>query len=331
MRRWMVVVAVVAMCVVPLYAQPKIQQGDNQDGSGQMVRDPRVDPEILKQIEEIRAEIAANGFNYTVGPNAAMQYDLAELCGRRAELLDPSAYEHEFMPGDHEVNALATLPASYVGWFTSPRDQGQCGSCWAFSTIDEAETAVLKKTGAAQGSVGSSGQINPSSSSPNLSEEYVLSCNPYKYSCNGGNIALGMVISPYKGVVTETCFPYTAKKKTCQYCSSPSWTLLKSWGYLTSDTTIPTQAAIKQAIVTYGAVTSYVYADTAFQAYTGGVFKTTKKYTSTNHAIQLVGWDDTKGAWLLKNSWGASWGINGFMWINYSTNRIGEGAAWGTQ
>ena len=337
MRRWTVVAAVVAalvaLCVVPVYAQESTQVFDNQaqDLSAQGVRDPRVDRAILKQLEELRAEIKANGFAYTVGPNAAMQYDLAELCGRNALVLDASAYEREYWPGEHEISAMATLPTSYVGWFTSPRDQGNCGSCWAFSTIDEVETAVLKKTGKPHGSVGSNGQINPSSSSPDLSEEYVLSCNPYKYSCSGGNIALGMVIAPYKGVVTETCFPYTGKKKTCQYCSSPAWTLLANWGYLTSDTTIPTQTAIKTAISTYGAVTAYVYADTAFQAYTGGVFKTTKKYTSTNHAIQLVGWDDSKGAWLLKNSWGQSWGINGFMWIDYSTNRVGEGAAWGTQ
>ena len=67
-------------------------------------------------------------------------------------------------------------------------------------------------------------------------------------------------------------------------------------------------AAIKQAIVAYGAVTAYVYVDRTFQAYTGGVYNNTKTYRYTNHQIQLVGWDDGKGAWLLKNSWGTGWG-----------------------
>ena len=60
-------------------------------------------------------------------------------------------------------------------------------------------------------------------------------------SYNGGNIALGIAVSPRKGVVTETCFPYTGKNNTRRYCSNPAWTLLANRGYLTPDTTIPTR------------------------------------------------------------------------------------------
>ncbi len=128
----------------------------------------------------------------------------------------------------------------------------------------------------------------------------------------------------------ETCFPYQAADLACSYCATPTWTHLSGWAYLTSDTTIPTVAAIKQAIFTYGAVTAYVYVDRTFQAYTGGVYNNTKTYRYTNHQIQLVGWDDSKNAWLLKNSWGTGWGIGGYMWITYTSCRVGEGAAWAT-
>ncbi len=73
-----------------------------------------------------------------------------------------------------------------------------------------------------------------------------------------------------------------------------------------------------------------MYADRTFQAYTGGVYNNTRRYRYTNHQIQLVGWDDSKGAWLLKNSWGTGWGIGGYMWITYTSCRVGEGAAWAT-
>ena len=158
----------------------------------------------------------------------------------------------------------------------------------------------------------------------------MLSCNPYGYSCSGGNDALKFLVgSP--GSMDESCFPYTAAVETCVK-TCPTWWQLAAWGYTPggSDTAIPSVAAIKQASYTYGAVTAYVYADRTFQAYTGGVYNNTKTYRYTNHQIQLVGWDDTLGAWLLKNSWTTGWGIGGYMWITYTSCRVGEGAAWAT-
>ena len=99
-----------------------------------------------------------------------------------------------------------------------------------------------------------------------------------------------------------------------------------------SSQAIPSREAIKAAIYRFGAVSATVYADDYFEAYSGGVFDdTTGGYAQQpNHAIQLVGWDDAKGAWLLKNSWSARWGMDGFMWIKYNANTVGFAAAWAT-
>ncbi len=321
----------VLLLVAPVWAQaprhtPLVPYAQDPGG----VVDPRTDARILAEIEAMRAEIKGNGWDFQVGPNPAMQYDLEQLCGRREELLPPDTHDFDYALDGLVASTLATPPAYFVGRFTPPKDQGSCGSCWAFGTIDEAETAVLTHSNAPYGVVNSNGSITASASTPDLSEQYVVSCNPYGYSCSGGNVALRFLVSPNKGAMNESCFRYVAANTTCQYCSSPVWTLLTGWGYLTSDTTIPTVTAIKTAIQTYGAVTAYVYVDRTFQAYTGGVYKNTKKYRYTNHEIQLVGWDDAKGAWLLKNSWGTGWGIGGYMWITYSSSRVGEGSAWAT-
>lgn len=295
---------------------------------------------LQRDLAEMRAEIAANGWTFTVGPNAAMQYNLEDLCGYRPELAPASFVEH--MPGEAgnvvDEAVAEALPASYIGYISPIEDQGQCGSCWAFSTIGNLECAVLKKNGASQGQVNPDGSITVSGHSPepDYSEQQVVSCNPWNWGCNGGNIAYDMLMPThtgtgyYPGAMPEACFPYVAANASCSYCPDPAWTPVTNWSYLTSDTTIPSVTAIKNAIYTYGSVSAYVYADRFFQAYTGGVFNSKKKYRRTNHAIVLVGWDDAKGAWLLKNSWGPNWGINGFMWISYTSSRVGEGAAWVT-
>lgn len=335
MRRTAILVGVLAvLCILPALAQVP---------SGRLPLDENglVDlnsPALASEIAAMRAEIKANGWTFKVGINPAMRYDLNQLCGRREELLPPEVLAHGY--GAEGVTAKGKPPtptptqppssSSYVGVFTPPKDQGNCGSCWAFGTIDEAETAVLAHQDPNnKGTVNGDGSITASATTPDMSEQYVLSCNPWGYSCSGGNNALAFLVGSHPGAMDEICFPYTASNEACvDTCGT--WWKLTGWAYLTSDTTIPTVAAIKAAIQAYGAVTAYVYADRTFQAYTGGVYNNTKRYRYTNHQIQLVGWDDSKSAWLLKNSWGDGWGIGGYMWITYTSCRVGEGAAWAT-
>jgi hypothetical protein len=90
-------------------------------------------------------------------------------------------------------------------------------------------------------------------------------------------------------------------------------------------------AAIKEALCTHGPVVAAVYATRDFQMYTGGVFNQFEEgngASSINHDVLIIGWDNIKDAWLIKNSWDTSWGDGGFMWIRYRSNWIGYGAAW---
>src|SRR5262249_39263695 len=99
---------------------------------------------------------------------------------------------------------------------------------------------------------------------------------------------------------------------------------------------IPTVPQLKTALLEHGPLVVLVRVTDAFKAYRGGVFNERER-GEVNHAVTLIGWDDSKKAWLIQNSWGSDWGtkirldntdFGGFMWIAWNSNSVGKYAAW---
>jgi C1A family cysteine protease len=300
-QKWLLglfVVAVLAVFVMIPTLQA-VEKGEFKDRSERQAK-------IKAELEAMQAEIELNGYTFTVGPNPAMKYDLEELCSLRHDLPLPRMHLREAL--DNLPDRAASLPSSYNGYYTSIKDQGPCGSCWAFAAVGLLESMILKND----------------SVEVDLSEQYMLSCNPWNWGCNGGYWPNDMLVDP--GAAMESCFPYVADEVPCNE-SCPTPYQIQSWAFVEEDNMVPPTEDIKQAIYTYGAVQAGVYADRWFQMYTSGVFNRCRRRVNySNHAIILCGWDDTKGAWLLKNSWGTGWGEDGFMWISYGCNKVGDGA-----
>lgn len=226
----------------------------------------------------------------------------------------------------------AALPASYdsrlQGLVTAVRDQGGCGSCWAFGTVSAMEIA-LRKGGAPL---------------TDLSEQFLISCNKDGWDCGGGLTAskyhygtLGYS-QTVAGAVLESTKPYIAADGTCG-SAYPHPYRASGWQFLTgSEWTMPTNDQIKNAILTYGSVTAGVCVDNGWYSYSTGVYRAAINTAnnvcggSTNHQIVLVGWNDATQSWILRNSWGKSWGENGYMRIAYdpagTSSRVGEGSSW---
>jgi C1A family cysteine protease/predicted secreted protein len=217
------------------------------------------------------------------------------------------------------------LPQSFnwcdQGYCTPVRNQGGCGSCWAFSTVGPLESNILYQDGVAR----------------DLSEQYLLSCNTEEnpsWDCSGGWFAHDYhwwkypTGEPQAGAVYEDEFPYTAQDDPCNPPHT-HYEKIADWQYVGNSYSIPAVSDIKQAILDYGPVSVGVCsAGSAFQDYSGGIYDTTE-CTSLNHAVVLVGWDDTQGAngiWYLRNSWGSTWGEGGYMRIGYGVNRVGYAA-----
>jgi inhibitor of cysteine peptidase len=231
-------------------------------------------------------------------------------------------------PSPYAELLTKALPSSW-DWRTSGivppvRNQGSCGSCWSFGTVGVMESAVKKGGGPLT----------------DFSEQFLISCNKDGWSCNGGLTAnkyhyntLGTSQTAI-GAVLESAKPYTASNGTCTTSYSHPYKL-SGWAFITgSEWTMPTVDQIKNAIYTYGPITAGVCVDSGWYSYTSGIYKPLSNVCngSTNHQIVLVGWNDATSSWILRNSWGSSWGENGYMRIAWdptgTTSRVGEGTSW---
>ncbi len=244
---------------------------------------------------------------------------------------DPALPSAEPQVGD-TATALAalpprvSLPTSYdartLNIVPAVRNQGGCGSCWAFGTVGIMEIATKLGGGPLA----------------DLSEQFLVSCNNNGYSCSGGWFAnpyhyntLGIAQTAI-GAVNESEKPYTATNGSCSTAYSHPYKA-KATQYVVSSGTIPTNDQIKNAIMTYGAVAVAVCADNGWGSYKGGVYSPTYNACGgINHAVVLIGWDDSTQSWLLRNSWGTSWGESGYMRIKYdptgANSWVGYGANW---
>lgn len=231
-------------------------------------------------------------------------------------------------------NYLALRPAYNwcdLGGCTPVKDQGACGSCWAFGTVGPLESNIKFQDGAEE----------------DLSEQYLVSCNIDGWGCSGGWWAHDYhwnKMPPSEseaGAVLEAEFPYEGEDVACSGPYNHPYRL-NSWACIgdanpphccTGDV-LPVED-LKQAIHTRGPISVAVCVGSAFQNYEGGVFETDQSsYCGAdvvNHGVVLVGWDDnqgSKGIWILRNSWGPGWGEDGHMRIGYGISNLGSCASY---
>ena len=265
------------------------------------------------EVAKIRAHNADGTQSYKLGLNDFSDWTRAEVkqrrTGHKGSTFEKNVVGGHQMPADFDVTALPT----HVDWRTkgvvSPtKNQGGCGSCWAFSATETIESAAAIATGKLS----------------ILAPQQLVSCAPNPNECGGTGgcagstqpVAFNYTKHSTPGLTLEKDYPYKAVTGTCQKDLIKPAVGIKGFVVIERNNV----DALMHAVVNVGPVAISI--DASFGSYESGVFSGPCGY-AVDHAVVLVGYGNDassgKDYWIVRNSWGESWGEGGYIRVQRHT------------
>merc|ERR1712045_518900 len=270
----------------------------------------------LKLIQKHNAEHALGLHTFALGVNKFADLTSEEFVSTY------NGYQAEAFEGLPKVNieSIGDEPESVdwrdEGYVTPVKDQGQCGSCWAFSTTGSMEGALMKANGELV----------------SLSEQNLVDCDPVDSGCNGGLMENAFAwMMKNGGINTEEDYPYEARDKSCRFDENkPTYTISAFHEIKEQD-----EDDLTEKIATEGPISVAIDAGKfSFQLYHSGVYyEPACSSTRLNHGVLAFGYGNESGDdfYWVKNSWGTGWGDNGYIKMSRGRNNncgIATDASW---
>ena len=209
--------------------------------------------------------------------------------------------------GRRLVGTADTIDHAASGKVFAVKDQGRCGSCWAFAANTALEGAVA---------------INGNTTPVHLSEQQLVSCttrsaakiigtNYGNGGCNGGWMDYAWDFQRDHGAMLDADYPYVSgndgRTRRCKHNSSKTVGNVSTYGAVT------TIADMKAKLVTHPLTIAIDASSYGFQYYKSGVLQANQCTTGLNHAVVVVGYSEGSNYWKIQNSWGTGWGDQGFI------------------
>jgi len=258
----------------------------------------------LQKVQEHNLQADLGVHTYWLGMNKYADMTITEFArlmnGYNATMAASRKPARETFTFDPLRDLPDTVDWRDKGYVTGVKDQGQCGSCWAFSSTGSLEGQHFKATGKLV----------------SLSEQNLVDCSTAQgnMGCNGGLMDQAFTyIKVNNGIDTEDSYPYEAVDNQCRFKAASVGAT--DTGF--TDITSKDESALQQAVATVGPISVAIDASHAsFQLYKHGVYNEIFcSQTRLDHGVLAVGYgtDSGKDYWLVKNSWGTGWGDQGYI------------------
>jgi len=214
----------------------------------------------------------------------------------------------------------APIPTSFdwssKGAVSPVKDQGQCGSCWAFSATEAIESAWFL--------------YSTNHTLPILSPQQIVDCDTVDQGCNGGDTTTAyQYVMSAGGLDTEASYPYTAEDGTCAFQPKFVAAKISNWTYITNN---ENETEMQLGLLAKGPLSVCVDA-TSWQFYVLGVITDLcpSSSDSLDHCVMVTGYNEkyvnwnglVYDIWMVRNSWGTDWGYDGYIWVERGYNLCG--------
>jgi len=257
--------------------------------------------EEVNYINQHNAEYDQGLHSYYLGVHKYTDMTLEERNQRNGyvpHVQDPAA---TFRVPDYD-SMVDAIDWREKGAVTHVKDQASCGSCWAFGAVGALEGATFISKG----------------NLPDLSEQQLVSCDSSNHGCNGGmSYRAYTYVQKNKGIDTQESYPYTAKDDACdeEKATDDKNIGATCTGYKQVQ---GSEKALTEALANVGPIQVSINASPrTFSNYKGGVYDDPACIASHNHAVLVAGFGemDGKKMYIVKNSWGPSWGSEGYIYF----------------